>query len=312
MSKVATVYRVTNLINGKIYIGKHMAPKEDPLNESYLGSGIAINRAIRKYGKDNFKKEIIAVCETEQDALEIERDIVNIDFIKREDVYNASVGGYGFTSEYLLKLHSQNPSLGKEIAATRSKKEGWSEAAAENCKRLAKDPKWQAATAKSNREMVKTKRWQDAHRAAIKKRSSDEGWLESNREAGRRRAEDPENKARMLIQNRALSKCPKWRAATLAAKSKPEYRAKLSAKTTASWQDKSIREARVAGILKNRDSEKHRKKASEANSKMVCAHDITYARIKDAAAALGISMYKLRALVKKEDSGIFIVNNPKG
>ena len=50
------VYKITNKINGKWYIGKrkHRLPFNDP----YMGSGKLIKVAIEKYGKDNFTKEI--------------------------------------------------------------------------------------------------------------------------------------------------------------------------------------------------------------------------------------------------------------
>ena len=48
------IYLTTNLINGKKYIGKHFGA----ICDSYLGSGTLLQRAIAKYGKENFKKEI--------------------------------------------------------------------------------------------------------------------------------------------------------------------------------------------------------------------------------------------------------------
>ena len=45
------IYKTTNLINGKIYIGMSKNKKEN-----YLGSGIYLKYAIDKYGKENFKK----------------------------------------------------------------------------------------------------------------------------------------------------------------------------------------------------------------------------------------------------------------
>lgn len=51
------IYKTTNLINGKIYIGQDSKNKN-----GYLGSGQNIKRAIKKYGKQNFKKEIIEKC----------------------------------------------------------------------------------------------------------------------------------------------------------------------------------------------------------------------------------------------------------
>jgi hypothetical protein len=85
------VYKITNEINGKIYIGKHSGA--DPKGDSYYGSGIAIKRAITKYGRDHFAKEVLFLFESEQEALDMEADIVDKEFVKRTDTYNISLGG---------------------------------------------------------------------------------------------------------------------------------------------------------------------------------------------------------------------------
>lgn len=52
------VYITTNLINGMRYIGMHYGE----LNDDYLGSGNLIQLAIQKYGKENFKKDILEIA----------------------------------------------------------------------------------------------------------------------------------------------------------------------------------------------------------------------------------------------------------
>ena len=48
------IYKTTNLINGKIYVGKSLY-----LPDGYLGSGLRLSGAIKKYGKNNFRREIL-------------------------------------------------------------------------------------------------------------------------------------------------------------------------------------------------------------------------------------------------------------
>ena len=86
------VYKTTNLVNGKIYIGKH---ETDNLDDGYLGSGKLLIRAIKKYGEENFKREILFECSSKEEMDAKEAELVNEDFLKRKDVYNIKLGGDG-------------------------------------------------------------------------------------------------------------------------------------------------------------------------------------------------------------------------
>lgn len=90
-----TIYQTTNLINNKIYIGLHAT---DNINDGYLGSGVFLKKAIKKYGYQNFKKEILFVFDNKSDMITKEKEIVTEDFILRKDTYNMSKGGYGLST----------------------------------------------------------------------------------------------------------------------------------------------------------------------------------------------------------------------
>lgn len=64
------IYKTTNLVNGKIYIGQHKADKFDI---TYFGSGKVLLNAIDKYGKENFICEILEWCETQSNTNSRER-----------------------------------------------------------------------------------------------------------------------------------------------------------------------------------------------------------------------------------------------
>jgi hypothetical protein len=57
MEKFHYVYKTTNLVNGMFYIGVHSS---NVLEDGYLGSGTAVSRAVREFGKDKFVRKIIS------------------------------------------------------------------------------------------------------------------------------------------------------------------------------------------------------------------------------------------------------------
>jgi hypothetical protein len=94
------VYKTTNLINNKYYIGCH---KCNNLNDGYVGSGKILKRAIDKYGIENFSREILHYCNNEEEMKEKEKEIVNEKFITDLNNYNLKIGGTGgFEKGYVM------------------------------------------------------------------------------------------------------------------------------------------------------------------------------------------------------------------
>lgn len=87
-----TIYQTTCLLNGKKYIGKHATLD---VNDSYLGSGLILSKAIKKYGKENFKKEILFIFDNEYEMNRKEIELISEDIIKSDDYYNIAYGGHG-------------------------------------------------------------------------------------------------------------------------------------------------------------------------------------------------------------------------
>lgn len=88
------IYRITNLVNGKTYIGQHKYKK---LNDDYMGSGKALHRAFRKYGIENFIKDII-IADIEDKAIIDRLEIKYIAFERTSNgngCYNIAGGGQG-------------------------------------------------------------------------------------------------------------------------------------------------------------------------------------------------------------------------
>lgn len=99
------VYITINNINNYIYVGVHktLTPYEF---DGYLGNGIYINRpntyeksktkfqqAVKEFGPKSFVRKLINVFDNEEEAYLLEKDIVNPEFLSREDVYNMVLGG---------------------------------------------------------------------------------------------------------------------------------------------------------------------------------------------------------------------------
>lgn len=99
------VYQTINIVNNKIYIGVHGTDLSKGF-DGYIGNGVNIHHpstymnpkypfqyAVKKYGTSNFKRTTLYVYDNEDQAYIKERELVNLDFVLREDTYNCILGG---------------------------------------------------------------------------------------------------------------------------------------------------------------------------------------------------------------------------
>lgn len=105
------IYKITNVINGKGYIGKHST---NNINDGYFGSGVALKKAISKYGRENFNKEILCYCQSEDELNNMEM---------RKILQHGTYGvGYNLTKGGEGKL-GYKPSLESIKRASKSRRE---------------------------------------------------------------------------------------------------------------------------------------------------------------------------------------------
>lgn len=118
------IYQTTNLINNKKYIGK-----DKNNNPNYLGSGTYIKKAIKKYGKENFKKEILEYCDNKQHLIEREEYWLKFHDVENNKLFynqtNKAFGNSGLSQETKEKIskakkgHKYPKEHGEKISKSR-------------------------------------------------------------------------------------------------------------------------------------------------------------------------------------------------
>ena len=92
LKKFHFIYKTTNLLNNKFYIGMHSTSN---LKDGYIGSGTRLRHSIRKYGIENFKFEIIEWCDNREFLIKREKEIITEEHINDDNCYNLKFGGLG-------------------------------------------------------------------------------------------------------------------------------------------------------------------------------------------------------------------------
>lgn len=126
--RIHYIYKTTNLINGKSYIGQRYCPKNKSCeNDLYFGSGTHISNSIKKHGRENFNKEILAICYFQKDADLLEKIYMDLfDVLNNKDKwYNRAPAGQfnrsdnhsKFMSSIMKKFYSDPENIIKATAA---------------------------------------------------------------------------------------------------------------------------------------------------------------------------------------------------
>lgn len=107
------IYKTTNLINNKIYVGKRQISQSKFIESNYLGSGSYIKKAINKYGKQNFIREILEVCKDKEHLKEREKFWIKELNSRCHNGYNITEGGEDSDT---LSHHPNKIEIGKKIS----------------------------------------------------------------------------------------------------------------------------------------------------------------------------------------------------
>ena len=118
-----TVYKTTNTINNKEYVGFHKINESDDIlyvcsengsifKDGYMGSGKLMKRALQKYGPINMSQELLLVTDSREEAEQLERDIVCFEWVQCNSNYNLSIGGnvnilFGEHNGFFGKKHTK-------------------------------------------------------------------------------------------------------------------------------------------------------------------------------------------------------------
>ena len=99
------IYEIKNNINGKTYIGQHKYHETKlPENDGYMGSGLLITQALKKYGKNNFTKRILVHdIDTLEKTNELEIYFISLWRKYGQAEYNIADGGFGTLGTHVNK-----------------------------------------------------------------------------------------------------------------------------------------------------------------------------------------------------------------
>lgn len=105
-------YKITNNTNGHFYYGIHST---DNLDDGYMGSGRYLRRAYKKFGIENFTKEIVKFFENREDCANFEKEIVTEELVNDPNCYNISLGGEQTSCKGTVVVYDKDEQIYKRV-----------------------------------------------------------------------------------------------------------------------------------------------------------------------------------------------------
>lgn len=224
--KFNCLYLTTNIINDKYYYGVHATDNKD---DNYLGSGHALKSAIKKYGRENFSKEILEIFPTIEEAYFAESLLVTSREVSDLNCYNITLGGWGcpLTPE---QISYRNSRIREGHDNPRSRK-----LLSDSSKKMWSDPEFKTLMTAKIREGWKS--------PELRQKLSDKLRIILGTDANRARASEH---AKKLWEN-------------------PEHVECIREKTKKSWENPTVRKQRTDSLKATGGTDEFRNKMKKVN-----------------------------------------------
>jgi len=169
------IYRTTNLLNEKFYVGMHST---DNLEDGYVGSGKRLGYSIRKYGLENHKFEILEFLPSREELKKREAEVVNEEMLKHPLCMNLKFGGEGgwdYLNKSKKNLYGNNgkDGFGKQNLLLGASLHDHLMSSGKSDEYRSKMSETMKAKRLENPELWKTSTLSDAHKAKIGKANSE-------------------------------------------------------------------------------------------------------------------------------------------
>lgn len=115
------IYKTTNIVNNKEYIGQHTT---NNIDDQYIGSGFLLQKAVRKYGKEKFKREILMECKSIQELNNFEIFFIDKYNTLSPNGYNLQPGGKNYEMTDEIKEKISKSRIGQFLGQTNPNWEG--------------------------------------------------------------------------------------------------------------------------------------------------------------------------------------------